>query len=524
MRLSSVVLIAGLTAASPALAGEKQDFELCDGRIHPARQDDGMRGEPSSPYGIRARGTPPATGIAACDRALASPRLLPTQTVRRAHLLRARAIKHLEARNVAAALGDLEAAARAAPERANDQFYKRSMGVSLDLLRALALVQSGRREEAASLARATMAARPYSLQIQRLGAQILDAAGSGGDASWRSAMQLEPSAAALVLARTADAGDHRRVLELAPHAAIAWPAKTPSAALLLAREGDGAEFVQAMILTLHVGYAKAATGDTTGARQALAEVRTRVTALKAVPVQGNLAAFTAPMIKVVEELVDARRIQIEARAAVSEQRPADAVALLVGASLPKDAASVELLTALKAALPAKDAATVPSLDSVRPDPSASAKDLAKLGSLAIITPETPRALLDYKQGRKNVLAGLLVPGMGQGEGFRSTNNPDGTTNVEYIGNTPSEALVQEMTLLRAAELARAAGKTAFVITERKDYQRSLVTSRAGMEMSRVPQGYKSQLTVRFLDAAGGHPRALDASAVINALGPIYRAT
>ena len=46
---SASVLAASLLLATPADASDKQDFETCDGRIHPARQDDGMRGEPSSP-------------------------------------------------------------------------------------------------------------------------------------------------------------------------------------------------------------------------------------------------------------------------------------------------------------------------------------------------------------------------------------------------------------------------------------------------------------------------------------------
>jgi hypothetical protein len=115
----------------------------------------------------------------------------------------------------------------------------------------------------------------------------------------------------------------------------------------------------------------------------------------------------------------------------------------------------------------------------------------------------------------------LLGGVSRTDGFRSTNNPDGTITVEFIGNTPSATLIQEMTLLRAAEVARAAGRPAFVIAKRKDYTRSLVRTQYGAQISSTPTGYKSELTIRPV-AAGAEPgRALDAVAIIDQLGPLY---
>lgn len=115
----------------------------------------------------------------------------------------------------------------------------------------------------------------------------------------------------------------------------------------------------------------------------------------------------------------------------------------------------------------------------------------------------------------------LLGGISRTDGFRSTSNPDGTIKVEFIGNTPSATLVQEMTLLRAAEVARAAGKPAFVITERKDFARSMVRSQYGSEISRTPAGFKSELTIRPVDAGADPQRGLDAVGIIDALGPLY---
>lgn len=144
--IGGLVLAASALVATTAEASDKRDFEQCDGRIHPGKQDDGMRGEASSPGSFNF---PVAAGgnIGACTRALASPRLLPTQSLRRAHLLRARAAAHLRAGRTDEPLADLDAPGSSA------------------------------------LAARAVAARPYSLQVQMVGASVAQAARPVGGAS-----------------------------------------------------------------------------------------------------------------------------------------------------------------------------------------------------------------------------------------------------------------------------------------------------------------------------------------------------
>jgi hypothetical protein len=78
-----------------------------------------------------------------------------------------------------------------------------------------------------------------------------------------------------------------------------------------------------------------------------------------------------------------------------------------------------------------------------------------------------------------------------------------------------------MTLLRAAELAKAAAKTHFVIVDRKDFSRFMQTTRSGVPISSVPAGFKTELVVRFADETGDTTRALNAVDVIDTLGPLY---
>jgi hypothetical protein len=528
--VSALALAAGL-AATPAAANEKQDFATCDGRIHPARPNDGMRGEASPP---RWAGVANAKGaILACDRALGSSRLLPTQTLRRAHLLRARAVKKIEVGRATEALADLDLAAKAAPERAGDRFYARSMGVSLDLLRAMALVSAnGDLGEARRLATAAMAARPYSLQVQRLGAEILHSAGAAEASPFAAPMKLQPAMATTLLMREANAGNYKAVIALRPELTLTWPDPVPNILSLLTRQGSGAQFLSNMMVTLETAYARAATGDPAGARKDLQEVRTRLAALSAAPEKGVVSEYAKQTSAQIGRGVDLYARQIEARIAVAEGRHSDALAALVGEALPKDAMSAELISALRASVPAKDAALVPAGETFVAGAAKERTDsLVRLADLALIAPETPRSVVDYSRARPNILGALiggaltmgtsLLGGISRTDGFRSSENADGTTKVEFVGNTPSAALVGEMTLLRAAEIAREKGKATFLVTDRNDYQRMLVSTQYGIEQSRTPQGYKTELTIRLLDSAAGHARALDATAVIDALGPFY---
>ena len=100
-------------------------------------------------------------------------------------------------------------------------------------------------------------------------------------------------------------------------------------------------------------------------------------------------------------------------------------------------------------------------------------------------------------------------------------NKDGSVRVSLTGATPAPAVVREMTLLRAAELATENKKPAFEIVERDDYARYQTTSRDGFEISRVATGYKSDVVIRFVDAGSANPRALDARKIVDALGPFY---
>lgn len=528
------LVVACLLAAVPAHASDKADFAACDGLEQPGKQEDGMRGAASVlPYAFATAKA--ADTISACTRALASPRLLPTQKLRQANLLRARAAASLESSDPTAALADLDAAVAAASAWAKDPFFARSMGVSLSLLRAVAQAQQGDLPGAAALARTAASARPYSLQVQQVVAsmeQLARPLGTRTPSPWSAIGRLDPAAGTTAVVQEAELGDFAAVLALAANAPPSWPGAPLTPMALVVHDPALNTLLSTMLVQLDVAYARAATGDPAGAKRDLAEVRTRLAALRPSAAAATPDSMAMRLDAALDGFLAAHAREIEARIAVDEHRPADALATLVAAPLPHDAAAVDLLRALKAAVPSKDAALVPDAAGFEPDRVAGRrKILAAIAPAALIAPETPRTVIDYKSARPNILGAMvggvlsmgfsLLGGVKRTDGFHSTANADGSITVEFVGNTPSAPLVQEMTLLRAAEIAREAKKPAFVITARKDYTRRWNTTQRGVLISSVATGFKTELTIRCLDPGEQPARALDAVTIIDALGPLY---
>jgi hypothetical protein len=532
------LLALGALVAQPAQASDKQDFAACDGLKHPGKRDDGMRGEASRPgfsFNFFGESTPPAGPvIAACTRALESPRLLPSQGLRRAHLLRARAIAYLETNEPAKALADLDLAESAVGSLRDEPFFSRSMGASMQLLRALAKAQAGEPDVAQALARQAAEARPYALAVQFVAASVVHNArpiGTPSPSPWTTLARLEPDAALNVLNREAEVGNFAAVLALGPSVELTWPDRAPTSFPLLAAKQQLNDLASTLMASFNIAYAHAVAGDAERARAELAEVQANLARLRA-PGPDSQVATADSAADLFDRLATQAGKQIEARIAVAEGRRADAIAALVGTSMPTNAASVELFEALRASAPAGETVTTPDPGPLRTSLEARrGREFARLAPLAVIAPESPRAVIDYERARPNLFGELvgaaftmgatLLDGVSRTDGFRSTANPDGTVKVEFIGNTPSAPMVQEMTLLRAAELAKAAGKAGFVIVERNDYTRTLQMSRGGIPVSSTPQGFKTELTVRFVDPGAEPQRAFDAIAVIDALGPLY---
>ncbi len=117
------------------------------GLFHP-----GERGDVNK----RLEGEP---GVVACDRALTEN----TTSLRKAQLVLARAIHHIEAKQYDAALADLETVATTAGAQAEEPGFKESLGLTTMELRAAVLVREGKAAEASQVAMSMAAAAPYDV-------------------------------------------------------------------------------------------------------------------------------------------------------------------------------------------------------------------------------------------------------------------------------------------------------------------------------------------------------------------------
>lgn len=151
----------------------------------------------------------PSEGIERCTTALGA---LPPDASweRHAALLRSRAKFYVAAKQYKAALADLDAIA--AIEKP-DAPYVRSFAVSLNMLRALAYMEAGQREDAAIAADKAMQARPWSLRVAQFAfalSTLRTKVPSGEKSLWNNLVRLDPDyfeRRAINLARAGDWAD-----------------------------------------------------------------------------------------------------------------------------------------------------------------------------------------------------------------------------------------------------------------------------------------------------------------------------
>lgn len=533
-----------LVGASIAHAGVSDDFAACDGRIKPKSKDDGMRGVATEKIiGFSLQGMPsggrggPAATIAACDKVLAGDYLQPTQTLRRAHLLRARAAAYVEQSEPAKAIADLDAAEAAIADRRGEVFFDRSMGASLDLLRAMALVQLDRSAEAQALADKAVALRPYALQVQMAAAMVRDAArtpATGGSNPWDGLLSIAPEFAPALIAREVDMGNFASAVRIGEHAPLRL---TPRPAAT--KDISPASLMQSVSVklstlngALDLAYAHAATGQLAKAREHLELARAGFALASETTAPVSLTATGTAGTGLMEQLLAPKIALVEARIAVAEGNMGEARRKAMG-KLPSSAATVNLFHAIAAAddgAPPKGLAAIEAEIATKRSPAT--KMMGQLADTVLIAPESSRSVIDYEKSRPDFLRALvgaavsmgttLLSGIEKTAGFKETVNADGTITVDYLGSTPAAAMVQEMTLLRAAELTRQAGKPAFAIEARKDFTRYLTQTMYGSPINRTPTGHKTELTIRMLaDPAGHEGLTITAGEVIGRLGPLY---
>ncbi|HYF22028.1 MAG TPA: hypothetical protein VD929_01385 [Caulobacteraceae bacterium] len=564
--LAALVLTAPASSAQAPGTFPKTAFSNCDGYGKPSKSGDGMT-EQAFTMGIfvplNGRGDTTKTvvlagadGVTACDAALADPALLPKYAVRRATLLRARALHRLATGAAEAALADLETADAALPP--GDVYARRSVGLGAGLIRAFGLYESGRPQEGRAAVAAAVDARAYNRQALRSAALVLDAVDGpveDRERVLRAQARLDPETLARLFDFLVEQGRFQEAVDLHPQIK---PMLDKGGAerfdfevrILEAKNQAVAELFWATKAG-PLAYAHAALGRGGQAREVLAAARERLK-LATGPVPPRLGRDGEPKKPDVAdryaelyrkslalaggEALDRWTAAAEAREALSAGRPepADALASEGGKGIP-GLVALEFVRARRALMTEAErtrAGPEPEAASLWNALSGMTREQLVASALLQSLPEAElkAQIPPYKDAphprfsMKNSYNDLAVVG------HRSETDPKtGVTTVRVRVGKGSSSVPEEMALLRAAELAEQAGKR-LLIVDRRDYRHVYSTTQYGTVLNSSPDGFSTELDVLFVDPASppaGYEKAgwrmLDPAEVRTALSPVYPA-
>lgn len=552
-RMFGVAAMASIMA-SPAVARDEPEWTMCDFGPDPQAGvfgrgrwlNNGMH-EGAFVEAVSV-GRGPATlkaAIAACTAMLDRPELTAEQWLRRISLLQARAAHRIDAGDAAGALGDLDQVAALIPATADRMEVDRSLTAGTLMLRAEAFSRLGRKQEAAEALTAAASRRPWNSRLQRLAGSMLvkDRAKSSTKGENISAGELAIADQRLRLDN--DARSARAMLRFVAEDYAGslhdWRLVRPAPGELtqsyISVQGVTVRGMPGIPVRtvdpsrlMSAALAAVLAGDGEQARRWIAQAKTTAQNLPA-PSQFEIN-FNAIIDKdqLTRELNRRSRL-IDAAIALEAGDKAKARALFLGAT--PLALDLPTLAFGRRVLPEAnlDAAIVNEESGDRNKGEASATE-----STAIRPPVEARAIYAslprYDAGNnRNGYSGQIP--FFKASGFKTTPMADGRgVTVRFLGETSMATAVEEMTLLRAAELAKEAGKTAFLILERRDLKQTKQFTYGGSRVGNaIPAGFITELDVAFVDPTALPPtladeadRLIPADQVIAALAPIYKKT
>jgi hypothetical protein len=526
LRHAALAAAAAIVAASPAASKTASIWVQCDG--YPKPEDSGVKlvkglaalstlgifGVPEH-YEPERRAVAEA-GVAACQEALANSAAASGPWIRRVTLNEALAIHQLEAKKPDAALLAIQAARAAAGQNASNPYYARSTGVSLDLLEAISLVRLDRGAESIAVARRAGAARPWSVRVQAVALALL---------SWDDAMD-EPKMAVVDRLRRLNPGSNDLAATLMLRAGRykdAWALFRPAALPAEEKTNDVPLFTGSSTLPL-AAFTAARAGDRKGSDAVVARITAQAEAaggrlanmklhISGANDPSATAKFLLQPLERWRPMIDAANLLAAGDARAAQDR------LLSTSTWPAIPMLADLVTDLRAKLPEKDRRGLVLIDPAQIRAKGKEGSAAKLervngAELFKILPEPE------DENRLNAFSKQFGFGL-KPTGFKDKKLDSGLTRIEYVGSVSSPLAVEEMTLLRAAQLALAAGQKGFVIENRSDFTRMRQMTMRGTPIgSPTLAGYMTQIDVRFVpDLADA--RAVDASTLSDTLKAVY---
>lgn len=536
-----------------ALSGSGDSYyRNCDGYDAPTSVGDAMVKSPIQHIlpviniGIR-RGKPDFVepgDIGACGAALWDLQSYPQYWMRKVSLLSARALHRLAIGDTAGALRDLDAADAAVADK-DDLFFQRSLKLSMDLVRAYALRQSGDQSGADRLAIQAWRTRPYWREAGMAGWIVMGPQAPLEDLEsvLRGMAQVSPAAADTLFDVTFEHGQFAKALDLYP--ALNPPIKQGNEPMEL-RDRLWLEQVNRATAEAfwaqeggRYAYALAALGRPAGARAMLATVRQRLADATppepplpdqpsieqrtrlAVAQQGDLQIKTT-----VPRVIQAWGRLVEARCDVDEGRADEAWTTAMSGSPVGSWASVELVQAIAAKAPAHAAFAERLQQTWNHRPQRAKADEASALFSALPATESREQLATYRDDISwTGLVGVT------GNGFTTAEDrTSGVTTIKLRSRKATLPVMEEMALLKATDLARQAGKKGVVVLKVRNINHIINDYVYGRLVDTRPDGYETQVEVIFVDPAAPPAayqkatwRIIDADALYAALSPIYLA-
>lgn len=559
--LASVLLlitssgVAAQTAAQP-------DYVSCDGFPAPTSVGDGLdtgQGISSSKAVLKslapaflANTTPflrhrrtisdhiaTEKNLSDCDAALADIQRFPAYWLRRVDLQLARAVHNIGLGRVSDAEKDLDLAASAAVDP-SDPYYQRSLGLSLDLLRAYTLRMRGDQAGAEALAMKARESRPYSSQVARA---ALTAIGPDADIEVRQKLLLGAGKFNSVYSNFAfwDAFEHGRFQDAimiypglaAPMEIPDWTADQRTQAQRL-EQGRVRKALFDLQTGLAMAYALAALRRDNDAQQMMTTVRDRMVASedRSQPLSNRASKREQIASSVAEErnleiappMLGAWSALVDARLAVNAGRKDEALKLLNGSGdpLPTTYALVDVLGSAGDNSPETRAVIMRVLESIKEQNATTSWKDARTFFQILPEAENVNRLPSFAN-----MGGVRAAT----DGFRVEARPNGDWLVRYEWIAGTESMVEELTLLWAAQAALKNGKNGLIVRQRGMIRWTDVNTFYGSPVSSQAGGYDCRLEVSFVDAEPardsgdkGDWRFIDARKVVEQLGPIYPRT
>ncbi len=479
-----------------AAQASAQSFTSCDGYPAPEKKSDGITkgswlwGLASTASDIRQEGTIRLgeAGVSACDSALADPLLRPEFALRRVHLLQIKALHQIAAGKPSDALNTLDAALAIPLDPAN--LRDKGLGLANKALRATALIDLGRREEANALIHAISEARPYASSIQLLVSTL----GKRSDpslefefADTHRRMALNPQAAPLAIIQEMLTGRKDDVIALSDGLKFDLPKMRGGWSI----EGNGLDDYELISVRAQFAgvraYSLAAVGRDADSKKAIEAAHADLDEAKAPPV----AKPGQQISKKASEDYDRRKVEAdkgeialsgwEARIALRRKTATlsadDFFAELKKIDGGASAAMIDLMESLKSLSPADGAIRDRAFKQLQEGIEVDRRRRVKT-DLTTILSELPRPETDRNQPNFH----------GAGDGYFLSDNGYSTKQmdspakwtVRFANNLATDATVEELVLASAASLAKKKGYAGFVVLSRRTFERTTHVTQYGL--------------------------------------------